>query len=73
MDTFNKVLQEINLITMELESKYPEIYKFIDEDTLTLPFREHPKITIDILLEYLDNLRQLLQSYKKTHFLNGST
>ena len=71
MDKNNLILQEINLITLELEVDYPEIYKFIDEDILTLPFSEHPKITNEILEEYLDNLYHLLKAYKKTHFLKG--
>ena len=73
MKKITRILQEITKVTTEMETSYPEIYKFLDEDISTLPFREHPKINFEILKEYLDSLNQLLQHYKKTHLINGST
>ena len=71
MESTNQILQEINVITLEIESDYPEIYKFLDEDFLTLPSWEHPNINFEILKEYLDTLSQLLKGYRKTHFINA--
>ena len=70
MESITRLLNQINFITLEIETKYPEIYKFLDEDTLTLPFREHPKINAEILLDYLQSLKQLLSHHKETHLLN---
>lgn len=70
MERFNRLLNEITLITLEIETKYPEIYKFLDEDTLTLPFKEHPKINSEVLYDYLESLKQLLAHHKETHILN---
>ncbi|WP_034920751.1 hypothetical protein [Gillisia sp. CAL575] len=70
MESITRLLNQINIITLEIETKYPEIYKFLDEDTLTLPFREHPKINAEILFDYLQSLKQLLSHHKETHLLN---
>lgn len=67
MERMSKILNEITLITLEIETKYPEIYKFLEEDTLTLPFKEHPQINAEILFDYLESLKQLLSHYKETH------
>ena len=70
MESINRLLNEITLVTLEIETKYPEIYKFLDEDTLTLPFREHPKINSEVLYDYLESLKQLLSHHKETHLIN---
>ena len=70
MKRISNLLNEINLITLEIETKYPEIYKFIEEDTLTLPFREHQPINAEILFDYLESLKELLSHHKKTHSIN---
>ena len=59
-----------SITTLEIETKYPEIYKFLDEDTLTLPFRRHPKINAEVLMDYLQSLKQLLSHHKETHIIN---
>ena len=70
MESIKRLLNEITLVTLEIETKYPEIYKFLDEDTLTLPFREHPKINSEVLYDYLESLKQLLSHHKETHLIN---
>jgi len=70
MEHITTLLNEITLITLEIETKYPEIYKFLEEDTLTLPFKEHPKINSDVLIDYLESLNQLLSHHKETHLIN---
>ncbi len=70
MDPKTRILNEITSITLEIETKYPEIYKFLEEDTLTLPFKKHPNINAEVLLEYLESLKQLLAHHKETHLNN---
>ncbi len=70
MEKITKILNEITLITLEIETKYPEIYKFLEEDTLTLPFRKHITINYEVLYDYLESLKQLLSHHKETHLLN---
>ncbi len=69
MERITKILNEITLITLEIETKYPEIYKFLEEDTLTLPFKEHPSINSEVLFDYLESLKQLLSHHKETHLI----
>ncbi len=70
MERITRILNEITTITLEIETKYPEIYKFLEEDTTTLPFKEHPKITSKVLLNYLESLKQLLLHHRETHLIN---
>jgi len=70
MGRITKILNEITLITLEMETNYPEIYRFLDEDTLTLPFKEHPSINFEVLFDYLESLKQLLFHHKNTHLIN---
>lgn len=70
MDRVSNILNEITLLTLEIKTNYPEIYNFLEEDTLTLPFREHQQITLEVLNEYLESLKQLLSHYQGTHTSN---
>ncbi len=70
MEQITRILNEITTVTLEIETKYPEIYKFLEEDTTTLPFKEHPKINSEVLLNYLESLKQLLSHHKETHLIN---
>ncbi|WP_026838149.1 hypothetical protein [Gillisia sp. JM1] len=70
MEQITRILNEITTITLEIETKYPEIYKFLEEDTATLPFKEHPKINSKVLLNYLESLKQLLLHHRETHLIN---
>jgi hypothetical protein len=70
MESITNLLNQITLITLEIETKYPEIYKFLDEDTLTLPFKENPTINSEVLFDYLESLKQLLLHHRETHLIN---
>ncbi len=72
MERITTLLNEITSITLEIETIYPEIYKFLEEDTLTLPFMEHPTINSEILFDYLESLKQLLLHHKETHLIYGN-
>lgn len=61
------VLAEINELTNTLSSDYPELYRLLDENPLTLPNTPKPNIGELSLREYLESLRQLLKHYVETH------
>ena len=67
MSDLTKILKEITDLTFKIESEYPELYKFLDENPITIPALEHPDIDKKIMKEYLDDLKQLLEQYIKTH------
>lgn len=70
MKKLQVLLTEISVFTRYIETDYPEIYRFLDENPLTLPVMAHPKIDKAVLEEYLQSLRQLLERYKETHDKN---
>lgn len=60
-----KILEQINKLTLKIETDYPELYSFIEEEPITLPSFEHPDITNKLLKEYLESLKGLIRSHKK--------
>ncbi|QYA27073.1 hypothetical protein G3I01_16745 [Gramella sp. MT6] len=60
-----KILEQINKLTLKLETDYPELYSFIDEEPITIPSFEHPDITNKVLKEYLESLKGLIRSHKE--------
>ncbi|SDS77707.1 hypothetical protein SAMN04487764_3032 [Gillisia sp. Hel1_33_143] len=67
MAKLDKLIAEITGLTLELETSYPSIYRFLEEQEVTLPTFEHPEMTEKIFTEYLENLKQLLFRYKQSH------
>lgn len=50
-----------------MESQYPELYQFLNENPVTLPMEPHPEINKKVLENYLQSLQQLLQHHEETH------
>ena len=66
MDSLQNVLAEISQLTKTIESNYPELYKFLEENPMTIPSEDHPEIDKKILKDYLESLRQLLKHHLET-------
>ncbi len=67
MKTKRQLLEAINKLIYTIESRYPELYQFLDESPETLPVQEHPEMSRETLGNYLTGLEQLLKQYEKTH------
>jgi len=67
MNNPNKLITEITKLTSRIETEYPELYQFLDENPLTLPDVQHPDIDEAILRTYKESLEQLLGHYVQTH------
>lgn len=67
MKNMRRLVSEIVEVTTKIETLYPELYKFLEENPDTIPSQLHPKIDKSVLEEYLDSLKQLLQHYMQTH------
>ena len=67
MSKMQLLIQKISEITRTIESDYPEIYRYLDENPITLPKRKDPKVDEEVLKEYLRSLELLVENYKRTH------
>lgn len=61
------LLQEITDLTFDIETNYPELYQYLDENPMTLPVSSHPHIDKAVMQEYLQGLRELLRHHLETH------
>ena len=57
------VLTEINRITTEMETNYPELYLFLGENPATLYHQGDREIQTEDLLNYLESLHQILKHH----------
>lgn len=67
MDNLKTLLTEITRLTYTIETNYPELYRFLDENPMTIPATNHPHIDSAVLGEYLESLKGLLQHHLETH------
>ncbi len=67
MKTLRELLTDITNLTTNIETNYPELYKFLGEMPITIPSTDHPDINIAIMQDYLSSLKQLLKHHLETH------
>ncbi|MBQ0734702.1 hypothetical protein [Aquimarina celericrescens] len=70
MDASKTLITQITELTTQIETNYPELYKFIDEQPITVPSSNHPKTDEKNLLDYLESLKELLRHHLDTHHKN---
>lgn len=63
MKDLNHILNKITELTLNIETNYPELYRTLDENPMTLPETSHPHIDKNVLQNYLDSLTQLLEHH----------
>jgi len=67
MSQLQSIENEIIRLTTLIESMYPELYKFLEENPLTIPSVNHPNINTKIMEDYLESLDQILKHHIETH------
>lgn len=67
MKDLHKLLKEITQLTTMIETNYPELYRSLDENPMTIPTNEHIHIDKNIMQEYLESLKQLLSHHLEMH------
>lgn len=67
MKQLQGILKKITQLTYTIESNYPELYRTLDENPMTIPATEHPHIDKEVMQEYLESLKQLLEHHLETH------
>ncbi|EPR72331.1 hypothetical protein ADIWIN_2501 [Winogradskyella psychrotolerans RS-3] len=63
MKKLHKILNEITELITNIETNYPELYRSLDENPMTLPVSQNPQMGKVVMQEYLDSLKELLESY----------
>lgn len=66
MDNLQKLISEITQLTNTIETRYPELYIYLDENPMTIPSEKEPTINKKVLQEYLESLNQLLKNHLET-------
>ncbi len=67
MKQLQGILKKITQLTYTIEANYPELYRTLDENPMTIPATEHPHIDKEVMQEYLESLKQLLEHHLETH------
>ncbi|WP_299215394.1 hypothetical protein [uncultured Aquimarina sp.] len=70
MSTPEYLIIQINELTTLIETRYPELYKFLEEQPLTLPTNDTKEMDEKLLSDYLESLNQLLKHHVITHNKN---
>ena len=63
MKDLHTILKELTNLTLNIEMNYPELYRSLDENPMTLPVASHPQIDKKVMQEYLVGLKELLERY----------
>lgn len=67
MKRLHELMKEINDLTLKIEEQYPELYQYLDENPVTIPKCEHPKIDTNNFSDYLESLKLLLEHHIASH------
>ncbi|HET9485923.1 MAG TPA: hypothetical protein VFO54_00730 [Chryseosolibacter sp.] len=73
MKDLHRLMTEITQLTSNIESNYPEVYRLLDENTLTIPGPAHPAIDKKTLEDYLQTLKELLKHQIKEQHVKRVT
>jgi len=63
MDEENEMNLKILNISLQIKLHSPELSKYLEEMTVTIPDENHPKINISVLSAYYDSLSLIWNNY----------
>ncbi|HVD98623.1 MAG TPA: hypothetical protein VNB90_10505 [Cytophagaceae bacterium] len=70
-EQYEKTMQEYNdkimQITNKIKDERPELIRYLEEMTVTIPDEKYPEVTIKRLQEYYESLIALLDKYILEH------
>lgn len=67
MKTLSSLMQEIIQLTTEIETKYPELYRYLGETPVDICDTPAKTICTEDLKEYLETLKAQLKHHIETH------
>ena len=70
METEKELNSKILKITMTIQEKYPELYKYLEEMPVTIPDEKDSDTDIRNLTEYYDSLNSLVNNYAREHAIS---
>lgn len=65
MKTVETLNADILRITLTIQSRFPELSKYIAEMPVTIPDEKHPDINVAALEDYYESLNMLLKNYEE--------
>lgn len=63
METEEMINAKIFKIIALIQTRHPELSKYLNELPVTIPVEDHPKINIKILKEYYESLEDILKNF----------
>lgn len=63
MKTEKELNDDILEITMKIRNEHPELIKYLDELTITIPAKSSPEINRKVLEDYYQSLSKILIKY----------
>ncbi|MEP6712978.1 MAG: cupin domain-containing protein [Ferruginibacter sp.] len=67
METEHELNDKIMSITMQIQEKYPELLKYLNEMPVTIPDENKPEINTSVLKNYYESLKNILKDYVAEH------
>lgn len=67
MKTQHEIDEEISLLTLEIETKYPELYKTLEETPIFRPSPTQQGISLADLENYLETLKRMVKEHLASH------
>lgn len=67
MPTLQTIFTEITELTGNIETNYPELYRTLDENPMTIVSSAHVDINVQVMEDYLNSLKQLLKHHMQLH------
>lgn len=67
MKKINQLMEQIIQISSEIETQYPELYKYLDETPITICKAPEKEICLADLESYLNTLKNQLNNHIATH------
>ncbi|WP_111707662.1 hypothetical protein [Lutibacter citreus] len=73
MKDLHQIQNEITELTTRIETNYPELYRSLDENPITLSVSEYPQINKKVMEDYLQTLKDILKHYlEELKIINSS-
>ncbi len=64
METEKEINDKILAITMQIQTKHPELSELLGEMPVTIPNENNPEINRKVLTDYYDSLKNILKKYE---------